>query len=179
MSNIIKSGNSLLNSLDSLIKEKSEAQNNPSNKVKLLLDASGSMNGTPLNELRKALSYFPNMGAVTFNDKAFIGRPDTAKGSTDLVKGLELVYTLNPEKIILISDGQPDDPDLALSIAKIAKIPINVLYIGDAGDAGDLFMTSLAKATGGKKIVLGRQTTPTPTSNNGNQIANNIKGLLG
>lgn len=70
--------------------------------------------------------------------------------NTDLVAGLEAARAHDPGVLLLISDGQPDDPKSALRIAQSWRGAIDVLYIGPDSDAAAIaFMRQLAAAAAG------------------------------
>lgn len=77
--------------------------------------------------------------------------PAESESHTALHKGLEHVAALDPGITLVISDGHPDKPQLALEAAKKFRGAIDVLYIGPEGDSDAiLFMRRLAAAAGGE-----------------------------
>lgn len=105
--------------------------------VVLVLDASGSMSGTPLNETKKAATKFvdtvleqsANIGIVKYDDKAVVVSPFSTDGNalksainnigtggaTDIEDGLSTAESMlssssgNKKIIVLMSDGEPND----------------------------------------------------------------------
>lgn len=57
-------------------------------------------------------------------------------------------------KIIVISDGEPNNPDTALEVAKTYKNKISVIYVGpEHRPYGREFLQKLANVTGGQAIT--------------------------
>jgi Mg-chelatase subunit ChlD len=72
-----------------------------------------------------------------------------AAGGTDMAGGIILAISLHPHRLILLSDGEPNSEDAALSAAKQAascKIKIDTISVGAANDA---LLQEIAKMTGG------------------------------
>lgn len=135
----------------------------------LIVDVSGSMEAQDAPggksrheaaeaELRRLQADFPGkIGVICFSDHAqFVptGIPIRMNGSTNLAGALSFVKAADGLgiKLIVISDGQPDDPGQALSIAQTFKSKIDTVYIGpeDGGDWGGRgFLKQLAAASGG------------------------------
>ncbi len=126
----------------------------------VLLDVSGSMNQETrsgksriqiLNEVVK--NGFGAIRKFAFSDRFFecFGELQ-ASGSTELVNAFENLPKGKLD-LCLLSDGCPTDSEFeCIETAKSLGYPVNVMYIGDSGDAGELFMKELAKATGGKAV---------------------------
>lgn len=55
-------------------------------------------------------------------------------------------------KLILISDGEPDDEQEALRLAKQFKSKLQTIYIGPESGPGRDFLRRLAEATGGQAV---------------------------
>jgi hypothetical protein len=80
-------------------------------------------------------------------------------GGTNLAKALEFIKIADVPgmQFILISDGQPDDEQAALRIARIFDNKISVIYVGPEDQpSGRDFLQRLAAATGGKAITADR-----------------------
>lgn len=74
-------------------------------------------------------------------------------GRTDLALALEFTKVADDcgLKIVVISDGEPNDENKALQVAKQYKSKIDVIYCGSETDnSGRLFLERLARATGGQ-----------------------------
>jgi len=74
-------------------------------------------------------------------------------GGTGLHLALKLIIAERPRtrRIVLITDGYPDNPSLALAIAKRLPCPLDVFYVGLATDiAGQAFLRNLADAAKGQ-----------------------------
>ena len=82
------------------------------------------------------------------------GTPDNLNGSTDMVEALKFVKPVDGTgtKIVLVSDGEPDDSEGTLKLAKTFQTAIDVIYIGKEGGYGYQFLQELAKLTGGKSF---------------------------
>lgn len=70
-------------------------------------------------------------------------------GGTNMRDGLSLAIQQAPKRIILLSDGEPSDPEGVYAIADTAAllgIKIDTVSIGESGDA---LMQEIARRTGG------------------------------
>lgn len=133
----------------------------------ILVDVSGSMSQrdgrekTRLEQAREALTNLQNnmsgkIALFTFSDDVkFVpnGYIPGTEGLTNLAGALRFVHIADriPQmKFILISDGEPDDPQAAMSEARRFANKIDVIFIGREGSGGQKFLQDLARATGGK-----------------------------
>jgi len=92
-----------------------------------------------------------------------LGLPEPA-GGTALHSALELVARgPRPTRIVLISDGNADDPQAALAAARaLAPVTIDALYCGPDDDRAALgFMRSLSLA-GGRPGISGARSLAAP-----------------
>lgn len=82
------------------------------------------------------------------------GKPDNLGGSTNMVEALKFVKPVDGTgtKIVLVSDGEPDQEQETLAIAKTFSTKIDVIYIGREGGFGWKFLQKLAALTGGKSF---------------------------
>ncbi len=130
------------------------------------VDVSGSMN-TPdandgqqryaaaCNELARIQSTFPGkVLIIPFSDKAYFepsGFPPYMGSGTNMVAALEMLHMADDSgiKLVLISDGFPDNDEETLRMARKFRSPIHTVFIGVRGSAGHMFMEQLAKLTGG------------------------------
>lgn len=72
-------------------------------------------------------------------------------GGTALHLALRVAHERRPGRILVISDGEPDDPSAALAAAAAFPGVIDVLYIGpDSNAAAMRFLRSLAQAGHGR-----------------------------
>lgn len=126
----------------------------------MLLDVSGSMTeqvGTQrkIDMLRSAVSQYKGVRQYVFSDRVtetqYIPEPH---GSTELHTAFRYIAKANPQKLLLVSDGLPDEPNTCLDTGKSLGIPIDVLYIGNSGDDGERFMKLLAERTKGKFMTI-------------------------
>lgn len=127
--------------------------------VKLLLDVSGSMaelvdGKRKIDHLREAVSKFPDMARVSFSDRVWENEVPEPQANTNMAAGFRHLQLSGPRAVILISDGLPDDPVAALGEAKRLAVPVNILYIGATGGAGEAFMKQLARETGGREVTI-------------------------
>ncbi len=130
--------------------------------VVVLADVSGSMRGTRIDTLTQALRQLwpamPKAALITFNSLATrIQSPDYLPhpfGSTNLRGALDMAAGLHPAKVLVISDGEPDDRSGALDAADLIPGVIDVLYVGDDGERDCIqFMQELASRGGGSCVV--------------------------
>lgn len=102
------------------------------------------------NEGKIALVCFSSTTQVCFD-----GRPVKANGGTDLAHGLSSIKMVDGTgiKILVISDGEPDNEQKALNVAKTFSSPINTLYIGPERERGGrAFLDKLSAQSGGKSM---------------------------
>ena len=145
------------------------AQSFLSAELVILLDNSGSMGSAdaPGNKTRQEYAgeqllriQGQNPGKVALicfaNDVQYSpgGVVLNVGGNTALHKALEFAKVADDTglKILVISDGEPDDKSAALSIAKTYTSKIDVLFCGPENDqyGGRTFLQRLAQATGGQ-----------------------------
>ena len=136
-------------------------------KIVVLLDTSGSMNygdapngKTRKEHAEKALTsiqgrYPGAVALITFASHVeFVpsGQPSWDGGTTDLTAGLEFVKVADDcgLKIVVVSDGEPDDERSALYVAKAFNDKIDVIYCGREGEDGERFLQRLAAESGGQ-----------------------------
>lgn len=140
----------------------------------ILIDCSGSMDThdsgnltryeRACQELKALQANMPGKIAVIgFSDKAEFmpgGIPSFLGGGTAMDKALQFVKVADNipgMKFILISDGEPDSPEITLNIARSYKNKIDVIYIGDERrPTGRDFLNSLAQLTGGQSVTSDR-----------------------
>lgn len=134
----------------------------------VIVDGSGSMMmidvrpGEPLTrhqaataELARLQAELPGKVAViAFSSSAEFcpsGFPRYIGGGTDMAAALEFVKVADGcgIKIILISDGEPDNADATLRLARGFTSKIDTVFIGREGAPGAEFLRRLAAATGG------------------------------
>lgn len=81
------------------------------------------------------------------------GMPMQYGGGTNLADALNFVKVIDDTGIgiTIISDGEPDDPNRCINIAKTFKTHIDTIYVGPEDEHGGRdFLKKLAQATGGK-----------------------------
>jgi hypothetical protein len=155
-----------------------------------LLDISGSMNcyvngKSKLDHLRSIMKDYPEAVKTCFSSDVYcsVDRngnvdctiPPYAHGSTDLARAIRYLRGLakRPERIVLISDGDPDDPNAAMREATGFSVPIDIIFIGQKGSSGEMFMINLAKFTGGRQFTIEDK-----SANFQKQLSTKIAGLL-
>jgi len=125
--------------------------------VVILADVSGSMQGEKIVRLRRELSrLWPEITArlLAFSDQIhWCDGPEDLPapyGGTDLRLAFETAAKIWPSKVIVISDGLPQDEARALEAAKLIPGTISVLFVGSDKDTrGADFMRRLALIGGG------------------------------
>ena len=76
--------------------------------------------------------------------------PDTG-GSTNLAGALMFLNRdPKPKRIVLISDGQPDNAEMAYSEAERLGVDISVIFIGSPGEPGEQFLKDLSARHNGQ-----------------------------
>lgn len=138
--------------------------------VLLLVDTSGSMAATDASgnrsryqaacdELARLQNDLPGkVGVVSFSDGTVFcpsGVPAAQMGGTDMAGALRFAKQADDTgiRIVLISDGHPDDADETLKVAKTFTSHIDTIYIGPEGlDSGRLFLQRLADCMGGQNV---------------------------
>jgi len=155
-----------------------------------LLDISGSMDTyvegkSKLDHLRDIMRDYPEARKICFSSDVYcdVDRngnvdcaiPSSAHGSTDLAKAIGHLRTLTkrPERIVLISDGEPDDSDAAIREAIGFSVPIDIIFIGQKGGSGERFMIKLATFTRGRQFTIEDK-----SANFQKQLSIKIAGLL-
>ena len=129
-------------------------------KIVILADVSDSMGGPASGGQRKIDVLREAVGVAMRSSPALLyvfsasvrestGIPEP-ESSTNLAQALREVHKLDPGVTLVISDGQPDNKQLAIDAAKMFKGAIDVLYIGPESDLAAIsFMKRLAKAADG------------------------------
>lgn len=147
-------------SLSDLVRIRSSS----SAEVWMLLDASGSMEGTMRNGKRLidglcevvqgVQSKRPVKMIVFSNNEASVTSraPQHPRGGTPLDKAILLAKRLEVGRCIVVSDGVPDSREQAMSAARDFGGQIDVVYVGDPGDSGEEFLRALAASTGGTEF---------------------------
>ena len=151
----------------------------------ILVDTSGSMSqcdsrnnksryDVACEELKKLQASLPGkLALLSFSsDVQFSpnGIPFKYDEMTDLYKALKFakVADVSGMRFIVISDGEPNNEQSALDVAKTYKNRIDTIYVGPDGGEGQAFLKRLANASGGQGI----------TSAKVKELASDIKHLL-
>ena len=131
--------------------------------VVILCDLSGSMRGEPVNRLREHLAQmWAEVEMFTelwgFNEKAFLvdcpeKLPVPCHG-TMLADAFRQIARRWPSRVILISDGLPDNEAEAETEASRLPGTIDAIFVGpETDDRGIAFMRRLTTANGGQTVV--------------------------
>ena len=145
-------------------------------RVVILLDRSGSMQGAPIDQAKKAieaclatLGTEDRFGLVAFDNKTDDFRPTLqpgtrehrndaaaflkrigARGGTELAAGVEAAAAMlgkEPGNVLILTDGQVFETEAILARARATGMRIHCLGIGSASQ--DRFLSQLATQTGG------------------------------
>ncbi len=135
----------------------------------LCCDCSGSMWGEvngkrAIDWLREAVARMQDeaktagtrVALVCFNNAAWLAQSitDDPYGGTAMDAGLKECARLNPAKVIVVSDGEPNDPEAALSAARECPGVIDMIYVGIDGNKHAIeFMNKLVKIGAGAGVV--------------------------
>ena len=151
--------------------------NEPIGPSALLLDVSASMDrpseGKRIRRIDALRTLVADMnlaaGQAVYAFSYLAGRCDPANipepnGGTDLAKAFDQVKNDGYKRVVLITDGEPDDANEALASA--AGLHLKIFYVGSGSKPK--FLTQLAKACGGdaKGVTMNKQ------------LASTIRGLL-
>lgn len=130
--------------------------------VVIVADISGSMSGKKFERLKAGLAELvesvPGCKILAFNDLAVWvegpGSIPTPDGSTDLAQALEKANAAFPPRVVVISDGHPNNDVAALAAAERCPGQIDVRYIGPDDDRHAIaFMQRLAHMGGGQVVT--------------------------
>jgi hypothetical protein len=137
-------------------------------RVVVIFDASASMsiedsaNGkrrydVAVSELHRLQEDHPGQIALfVFSEECFPvpgGNPPFLMGSTDLAGALRTakIADIDGMQIIVISDGEPDDEEEALAVARTYNARIHGVFAGSEGDTGGRqFLERLTAESGGR-----------------------------
>lgn len=140
----------------------------------VLVDTSGSMSASDSAagrtrydqaclELESLQAAVPGkIAVISFSDKSLFcpsGKPYFLQGGTDLAGALQFgrVADVPGIRFIVISDGEPDDRDAALQMARRYTNRIDVIYVGpESRPHGRKFLEQLANASGGRMVTADR-----------------------
>lgn len=109
-------------------------------------------------QLERLQNELPGRVAVcSFSDNAKFcasGLPRSTEGSTDMVAALEFLKDFDDAgiKLILISDGEPNEEAETLAKAREFKSKLDTVFVGSEMSAGREFLRQLSAATGGVSI---------------------------
>jgi hypothetical protein len=128
----------------------------------ILADVSSSMLGDPVKQLRDKLTrLWPSMNGARLlafsSDVIEVNSPSDLPepgGGTALDLALERAAQLEPFEVVVISDGQPQDPDRCLEIARRLPGTVQTIFVGNEvrDHQAVLFMKRLASENGGRSL---------------------------
>jgi Mg-chelatase subunit ChlD len=83
------------------------------------------------------------------------GVPFHSGGMTDMVAALNMMLMADNTdiRLVLISDGEPNDEKATLAVASKFKSKIDTIFVGSETGPGRQFLKDLAAATGGIAVV--------------------------
>jgi Mg-chelatase subunit ChlD len=136
----------------------------------ILVDTSGSMAqcdsrggksryDVACEELKNLQASLPGkLALLSFSDDVIFcpsGVPFNYEGGTDLTKALKFakVADVTGMRFIVISDGQPDNKETALQVAKGYKAKIDTIFVGPENGSGQAFLKRLAASSGGQGVT--------------------------
>ena len=114
------------------------------------------------------------VAVIAFSDFARFcpgGVPIYEGGGTELTKALRYakIADVPGMNIIVISDGEPSDPEGAIAVARTYKNKISTIYVGpEDRPSGREFLSKLAGCTGGETV----------TADRAKELAKSIETLL-
>ena len=127
-----------------------------------LLDVSGSMDEKvdrvkKIDSLREVMRRYPDAKKICFSTYVdeYVDIPEPS-GSTDLTQALKFIKSnySTYKRIVLVSDGEPNNRKHAKEAASELSLPIDIIFIGKKGDEGERFMEELALTTNGQHFVV-------------------------
>lgn len=138
--------------------------------VIILVDVSGSMSqndarggrsryDVACDELKNLQASLPGkLALLSFSDDVKFcpsGIPFDEGNMTNLAKALKFakVADVKDMRFIVISDGEPDDEQAALAVAKTYKNRIDTIFVGSEGGSGQVFLKKLASASNGQGVT--------------------------
>lgn len=134
--------------------------------VGFLLDLSGSMNGM-LPDGKRAIDHlketvtklripkhnyfgFANFCVQGEMELGIAGYSTNLAGAFQYLRASEYKF----KKLVLISDGMPNSPELAIQEGKKLGIPVDIIYTGEKDTDGERFMEKLALETQGSSVTV-------------------------
>lgn len=84
----------------------------------------------------------------------FVTTVPDASGGTPLAETIDFAKANGATRVVVISDGEPNNPEGAMEAAARFGGRIDVVFVGDAGPySGAEFLDRLAQSTGGERFV--------------------------
>ena len=128
----------------------------------ILADISGSMSGEKIHELKRALStiWRPGLEGIAFESELWaFEQADIQllqpRGSTNMSQALQEAWNMQPERIILLTDGMPDEGNQAIIglVQAHPSPPIDTVAIGY--DCANSLLQEISRLTGGQFNAVG------------------------
>ena len=127
-----------------------------------LLDCSISMGGmlhngqTSIDNLVEAVNRLkiPHDKCVSFSSYCYEGVETVTHGGTDLLRAFQHIANRKMKEVVVISDGEPQNPSGCIAYAKKMGIPVHAIFIGNKGYAGEKFLEDLCRATEGSQLTV-------------------------
>lgn len=133
----------------------------------LLIDTSGSMdermrNGKrKIDGLREVVNDIKAKGQVPMiafggpydAQVRFVDGVPEPDGGTPLHIAIPMAKEYGATRVVVISDGCPDLTEACYDAAREFGGKIDVAYVGNAGDGGEVFLKELANITGGQQFT--------------------------
>ena len=115
------------------------------------------------------------VGVISWSISAYFcpgGLPKAPFGSTNLAGALDFVRPADGcgIRMIVISDGEPDDAKRALDLARTFQTKIDTIYCGPEMGSGREFLAKLSALTGGQAVD--------QSVNDLSNLSKTVKGLL-
>lgn len=114
-------------------------------------------------ELKTLQTNLPGkLALLSFSDDVIFcpnGIPFNYEGMTDLARALKFAKMgdlASGMRFIVISDGEPNDEQDALKVAKTYRNRIDTIFVGPEGSSGADFLKKLAHASGGQTVTADR-----------------------
>lgn len=152
---------------DSLEQGSLKAMARDAETVMLLIDTSGSMEATirsgkrRIDALREVVADIKKAGDVPMiafggpydAQVRFVDGVPEPDGGTPLHIAIPYAKEYGATRLVVISDGVPDLADQSMQEARTFGGRIDVVFVGNEGDSGQMFLNALASATGGTQFT--------------------------
>jgi hypothetical protein len=106
----------------------------------------------PTTLIAFGLRPFDETGLEKRDEVGFVTEVPEAQGGTPLAQGIDFARSNGFGRAVVISDGEPNDDRAAMESAMAFGGRIDVIFVGDPGSRGSIFLDQLAQATGGTRF---------------------------